>query len=57
MVVFLYQQREKLRRNVGFRGMWMEKLLGHPCLIKYALEFIEKPGRMNIHRRNKIQEL
>src|SRR5438876_73717 len=49
------QQREKLRRNVGFGGMWVENLLGQPRLIKHTLEFVERTGMMKIHRRNEIQ--
>jgi hypothetical protein len=48
------RQREKLRRNVGFGGMWMEKLLGHPRLIKYTLEYVEETGMMKIQDGNQI---
>src|SRR5262245_61250065 len=46
------RQREKLRKKVGCGGMWMEKLLGHPRLIKYTLEFVEETGVMKINQRN-----
>jgi hypothetical protein len=46
--------REKLRRNVGSGGMWMEKLLGYLTLIQHTLELFEEAGMMKILHRNEI---
>ena len=51
------RQRDKLRRNVGFGQMWMEKLLGHPRLATHTLEFMEETKMMRIGYRNELQEL
>jgi ribonuclease HI len=39
------RQRSKLIRNAGIDGMWVEKLLGEPKLIKYTLEYVKETGR------------
>jgi ribonuclease HI len=37
--------RERLRKEVGVDGMYVEKLLGHPKLIKHTLNFVKNTGR------------
>ena len=32
----------KLMEQVGFRGMWIEQLLGDPDFIRYTSEYIKK---------------
>ena len=51
------RQRDKLQRNVGFGQMWIEKLLGHPRLVRHTLEFVEETKMMRIGHRNELQEL
>ena len=38
-------QRHKLIKNVGIRGMWVEKLLGDTSRVKYMLEYIKDMKR------------
>jgi len=40
------RERTKLMRNVGVTGMRIQKLLGHPKLIKHTLEFVENTERL-----------
>jgi ribonuclease HI len=37
-----------LTKEVGLGGMWMEKLLGYPRIIKHTLEYVEKTRRFEI---------
>jgi len=40
------KERATLIEEVGVGGMWIERLLGNPKLIGYALEFLESTKRM-----------
>jgi hypothetical protein len=39
------EQREILRKEVGFRSMRMRKLLGDPKLIRFTVEYMENTER------------
>jgi ribonuclease HI len=40
------KERAKLIKNVGGAGgMWIERLLGHPKIIKFTLEYVKETGR------------
>src|SRR5438045_7708408 len=40
------RERYKLIRGIGVTGMRVQKLLGHPKLIKYMLEYVEDTERL-----------
>ena len=40
------RERAKLRKQVGFGGMWTEKLLGDPDFIHHTLEYVKNTKRM-----------
>jgi hypothetical protein len=39
------KERAKLIKNVGAGGMWIERLLGHPKIIKFTLDYVKETGR------------
>ena len=41
------RQRAILAKNVGIGGMWIEKLLGNPKLIKHMMEFVSNTKRFS----------
>jgi len=41
------RQRAALTRKVGIGGMWIEKLLGNPKLVKHTLEFVSSTKRFS----------
>jgi len=41
------REREKLRKQVGLGGMWIEKLLGDPDFIHHTLEYVKNTKRMS----------
>jgi hypothetical protein len=39
------RQRAKLMKKAGIGGMWIEKLLGYPEIIRHTLEYVKETGR------------
>jgi hypothetical protein len=39
------QQRSKLVKKVGIGGMWTEKLLSYPEMIKFTMEYVKETKR------------
>ena len=39
------RERMELLKKVGVGGMWIEKLLGYPNLIRHTLDYVEKTKR------------